>query len=75
MKSIFKLRKADVQRIMEKSTERKSESMRVKVILECSECHSRNYVLTKNKQTNPERMEVKKFCPKENKMTLHKETK
>ena len=45
-----------------------------KVILMCSECLSRNYVTTKNSMTS-ERLELKKFCPKCNKHTIHKETK
>ena len=45
-----------------------------KVILTCSECLSRNYVTTKNKKTNTQRLEVKKYCPKCGKHTLHKET-
>ena len=47
---------------------------KTKVILICEECLSRNYVTTKNKQSS-ERLELKKFCPKCNKHTLHKETK
>ncbi|MDO4198959.1 MAG: 50S ribosomal protein L33 [Erysipelotrichaceae bacterium] len=45
-----------------------------KVILTCSECLSRNYSTSKNK-TNAKRIELKKFCPRCNKHTLHKETK
>jgi len=46
-----------------------------KVILICSECLSRNYVTSKNKTNATERLELKKFCPRCNKHTLHKETK
>ena len=46
-----------------------------KVILTCSECLSRNYVTYRNKQTAVERLELKKFCPRCNKHTVHKETK
>ncbi|WP_313185709.1 50S ribosomal protein L33 [Lacrimispora sp.] len=49
--------------------------MRVKVTLECTECHDRNYTITKNKQKHPERMEIMKYCPRLKKYTLHKETK
>ncbi|PKK87337.1 MAG: 50S ribosomal protein L33 [Tenericutes bacterium HGW-Tenericutes-8] len=49
--------------------------MREKVILICEECLSRNYNTTKNKQTQKERLEIKKFCTKCNKHTLHKESK
>jgi len=49
--------------------------MRVKVILTCEECLSRNYTTMKNKQTDNERMEIKKFCRRCNAHTIHKETK
>ncbi len=49
--------------------------MREKVILICEECLSRNYQTTKNKDVNKERLEIKKFCVKCNKHTLHKESK
>jgi large subunit ribosomal protein L33 len=47
--------------------------MREKVILECTECMSRNYTITK-KEGDTKRVEVMKYCPKCNKRTLHKET-
>jgi len=53
----------------------KVNSMREKVILICEECLSRNYYVSKNKLNTPKRLEVKKFCPKCNKHTIHKETK
>lgn len=49
--------------------------MREKIILVCSECLSRNYTITKNKQTQKLRMETNKYCSKCNKHTIHKETK
>lgn len=49
--------------------------MREKVILVCEECLSRNYTVSKNKLTQPDRIVVKKFCKKCNKHTVHKETK
>ncbi|GGH79762.1 large subunit ribosomal protein L33 [Pullulanibacillus pueri] len=49
--------------------------MRVQVILECTETGDRNYITSKNKRTNPERIEVKKYSPRLRRMTLHKETK
>jgi large subunit ribosomal protein L33 len=49
--------------------------MRQKVILVCEECFSRNYTTTKSKSDNEKRLELKKFCPRCNKYTLHKETK
>ena len=46
-----------------------------KIILTCTECLSRNYTTKKNKKTHTERMELKKFCKKCGKHTIHKETK
>ncbi|MFW7393669.1 50S ribosomal protein L33, partial [Vagococcus fluvialis] len=43
--------------------------------LECTECKERNYLSNKNKRNNPDRLEVKKYCPRERKVTLHRETK
>ena len=49
--------------------------MRVKVTLACTDCKQRNYDKMKNKQNNPERLEMKKYCPFCRKHTLHRETK
>lgn len=49
--------------------------MRVKIILACTETGDRNYTTTKNKKSNPERLELMKYCPRLRKQTLHKETK
>ncbi|HBP25840.1 MAG TPA: 50S ribosomal protein L33 [Acholeplasmatales bacterium] len=49
--------------------------MSEKIILICEECLSRNYTIRRNKLANTERMVIKKFCPKCNKHTIHKETK
>ncbi len=51
------------------------EIMRETIILACTECKRRNYNTEKNKKNNPERLEIKKFCPFCNKTTVHKETK
>ena len=50
-------------------------AMADKVILTCTECLSRNYSTTRKKKNSTERLELKKFCPKCGKHTLHKETK
>ena len=50
-------------------------SARVKIILACTECGDRNYTTTKNKKLHPERMEVRKYCPRLRKHTIHRETK
>lgn len=49
--------------------------MRVNITLECTECKERNYLSKKNKRNNPDRLEVKKYCPRERRVTLHRETK
>jgi large subunit ribosomal protein L33 len=49
--------------------------VRTKITLECTECKERNYATMKNKKNDPDRIEMKKFCSRCNKRTLHKETK
>ena len=49
--------------------------MRVNITLACTECSERNYSTVKNKRNNPERLEMKKYCSREKKMTVHRETK
>lgn len=48
--------------------------MRVQITLECTECKERNYSTTKNRRTHPERAAFKKYCPRCNDHTAHKET-
>ena len=50
-------------------------SKRDKVIMECTECKSRNYFTTKNRRLHPERVEWKKHCPRCNAHQTHKESK
>jgi large subunit ribosomal protein L33 len=49
--------------------------MRVNVTLACTECGERNYITSKNKRNNPDRLELKKYCPRCKKAILHRETK
>lgn len=49
--------------------------MRENLTLACTECHEENYINTRNKKKNPERMQVNKYCPRCNKKTVHKEKK
>ncbi len=49
--------------------------MRVTITLACTESGDRNYITTKSKRTTPERIELKKYCPRLRKVTLHRETK
>nr|MCR5422734.1 50S ribosomal protein L33 [Bacilli bacterium] len=47
--------------------------MRVTFLMKCSECGNENYLTEKEKKNNPDRLELKKYCPKCRKMTIHKE--
>lgn len=49
--------------------------MRNQVILKCTSCGEENYMTTRNKSLQPERMEVTKYCPRERKHVIHKEKK
>ena len=49
--------------------------MRENITLKCTECGEENYIGDKNKRLHPDRIEVKKFCKKCNKITVHKEKK
>ncbi|WP_281244471.1 50S ribosomal protein L33 [Halobacillus alkaliphilus] len=51
------------------------ERMRNKVVLACTECQSRNYSSYTNRSNQSNRLEVRKFCKKCGKHTLHRETK
>ena len=55
--------------------ETEEKRMRTKITLACTECKNRNYNLTKDKKTHPDRMETKKYCRFCKRHTLHKETK
>lgn len=48
---------------------------RVKIGLKCSECNDINYTTTKNNKTKTEKLELKKYCPRLKKHTVHKEVK
>ena len=47
---------------------------RVKVTLECQQCKRRNYITSKNKLNDRERIEMKKYCRFNRQHTVHKET-
>ncbi|TCT21060.1 LSU ribosomal protein L33P [Melghiribacillus thermohalophilus] len=49
--------------------------MAKKVVLACSECSSRNYTTEKRDSASGSRLEIKKYCKKCGKHTLHRETK
>jgi large subunit ribosomal protein L33 len=43
--------------------------------LACTECKERSYSTTKNKKNDPSRIELRKYCPRCHKHTLHREAK
>jgi large subunit ribosomal protein L33 len=47
---------------------------RARVVLVCEECGARNYHTTKARK-QPDRLEIKKFCPTCKRHTMHKESK
>ncbi|ACK42651.1 MULTISPECIES: 50S ribosomal protein L33 [Dictyoglomus] len=47
--------------------------MRVIITLACTECKERNYTTEKNKKNDPDRLELRKYCPRCKKHTLHRE--
>lgn len=53
----------------------KGKENRILVTLACTECKHRNYITTKNKKNDPERMELRKFCPNCRCHRAHRETK
>lgn len=50
-------------------------NMRDSFILKCTVCGEENYLANKNKRLHPDRVEYKKYCPRCNKKTVHKEKK
>ena len=62
----------------------KNKGTRILITLECTTCRSNlnkvkpgvsRYSTQKNRRNNPERIELKKYCPNCNKSTIHKEIK
>ena len=48
--------------------------VRPKITLACQECKHRNYITRKNRRNDPDRMELKKYCPNCRKHQPHRET-
>jgi large subunit ribosomal protein L33 len=63
-----------VQRRTHKGVTVAKNEKRIQVTLACEVCKRRNYITTKNKINDRERIEMKKFCRWDRKQTLHKET-
>jgi large subunit ribosomal protein L33 len=52
----------------------KSTDIRPKITLACTECKERNYITRKNRRNDPDRLELKKFCPRCRCHRAHRET-
>jgi len=52
----------------------KSSDIRPKVTLACTECKERSYITRKNRRNDPDRLELKKYCPRDKRHTIHRET-
>ncbi len=48
---------------------------RERITLQCSACKEENYRTEKNKRNTPDKLELRKHCPKCQKTVLHKEKK
>ncbi|MDY6834444.1 MAG: 50S ribosomal protein L33 [Chloroflexota bacterium] len=48
---------------------------RIIIHLACSECKERTYTSTKNKKNDPQRLELKKYCPRCRTHAVHREAK
>lgn len=46
---------------------------RILIALVCSQCKSQNYITEKNKVNTPDKLVLKKYCPRCRKRTEHKE--
>jgi large subunit ribosomal protein L33 len=57
-----------------KAVASKGQDIRPKITLACMECKERNYITKKNRRNDPDRLELKKYCPRDRKHTVHRET-
>ena len=53
---------------------KKSNEVRPKITLACTECKERNYITEKDRCNSPDRLELAKFCPRCRKHSAHRET-
>ena len=49
--------------------------VRIKLLLECTECKRCNNATEKNKRNTPNKLELRKYCPWCRKHTVHREVK
>ncbi len=53
----------------------KRKEHRIIIHLACTECKEKTYTTTKNRDNDPQRLELKKYCPCCRTARLHKEVK
>ena len=51
-----------------------STDVRPKITLACEQCKHRNYITKKNRRNDPDRLEIKKFCPNCGTHRAHRES-
>ncbi|MFQ5924706.1 MAG: 50S ribosomal protein L33 [Dehalococcoidia bacterium] len=51
----------------------KKGSPRIIIHLACTECKERTYTTTKNKKNDPERLELRRYCPRCRTHGIHRE--
>ena len=44
------------------------------ITLACTECRSRSYTTKKNRRNDPDRIELRKYCPRCRRHHMHRET-
>ena len=52
----------------------KKKDIRPVITFACTECKERNYTSEKNRKNDPNRLELKKFCPRCRDHQVHRET-
>ncbi|MBE9483172.1 MAG: 50S ribosomal protein L33 [Chloroflexi bacterium] len=53
----------------------KKAEARIIIHIACTECKERTYTTTKNRRNDPQRLELRKYCPRCRNHTLHREVK
>lgn len=54
---------------------KKKGDIRATIYLACTQCKERTYTTQKNRRNDPNRLEIKKYCPRCRTHVVHKEVK
>ncbi|TVZ07329.1 50S ribosomal protein L33 [Trebonia kvetii] len=68
------LDRPDSFRVVERHSIVAATDVRPKITLACQECKHRNYITKKNRRNDPDRLELKKYCPNCRCHQPHRET-